>query len=275
MKAVKILFKGVIIFFFITLAIVIYITFVERHLLISNTTNISIENSKNIKIVQFTDTQLGEFYNLDQLKKAVLKINKQNADVVVFTGDLIDNASTYEDREKVADVLSMVKAKYAKIAIYGNHDYGGGAVRYYSKIMSDSGFKVLKNSSELLNINGVKVRFFGADDWLLGKQNETLTMSGINKNQINILLLHEPDLADKYSQYPIDLILSGHSHGGQVALPIFGAIKKNTLAKKYNKGLYTLDNERKTKLFVSSGLGNTKLPFRFFNVPEIRVFKFT
>ena len=97
-------------------------------------------------------------------------------------------------------------------------------------------------------------------------------MKNIKEEDINLLLIHEPDLAEEYANYPIDFIFSGHSHGGQVYIPFYGPIKKNLLSEKYNKGLYDLNNERGTRLYVSSGLGNTKVPFRFLNVPEILLF---
>lgn len=252
----------------------LYSIYVEPRLVISKSNNINInkENESQIKVVQFTDTQLGEFYSLDDLEKAVKKINEQNADIVVFTGDLIDNASKYDDLYNVSEVLSKVEAKYAKFAIYGNHDYGGGAVRHYKRIMNESGFKVLVNSSEKININGVNVNILGADDALMGSFDVEDTIKGIDKNDVNILLTHEPDLVDYFSGYPVDLVLSGHSHGGQVWIPFIGPIVKNELSKNYTKGLYQMENESNTSIFVSSGLGNTKLPFRMFNIPEIVVF---
>lgn len=255
-------------------AIGLYSIYVEPRLLISknNNINIDVKNESQIKIVQFTDTQLGEFYSIADLEKAIEKINEQNPDIVVFTGDLIDNAAKYDDLYNVSEVLSKVEAKYGKFAIYGNHDYGGGAVRHYEGIMNESGFKVLVNSSEKININGVNVNILGADDALMGNFDVEDTITGIDKNDINILLAHEPDLADYFVEYPVDLILSGHSHGGQVWIPFMGPIVKNELSKTYTKGLYQLKNEHNTNVFVSSGLGNTKLPFRMFNIPEIVVF---
>lgn len=149
---------------------------------------------------------------------------------------------------------------------------GGGAIRYYQNIMTKSGFTVLKNDSKTINFEGKNISIFGADDYLMGNPSVEETMKGINLNNINILLVHEPDVIDKYSKYPIDLALAGHSHGGQVYIPFYGAVIKNVLAKKYTKGFYQLDNEMKTKIYVNSGLGNTKLPFRFGNIPQVSLF---
>lgn len=260
----------------VTLAIGIYSTYIERNLLVVKEKNINLNKggskSENMKIIQITDTQLGEFYNLEDLEKVVKKINSLNPDIVVFTGDLIDNASKYKDLNKVSDVLAQIKCKVGKYAIYGNHDYGGGAVRYYSDIMNKAGFTVLKNDSVSIDFKGKKINIFGGDDALMGNHNAEKTMEKVNKDETNILLLHEPDLIDKYKNYPIDLALAGHSHGGQVYIPFYGPIKKNELAKKYSKGMYQINNSFKTSLYVSSGLGNTKVPFRLFNIPEIVIF---
>ena len=169
-----------------------------------------------------------------------------------------DNASTYNEIDNIAEVLKEIKCKTGKYAIYGNHDYGGGAVRYYEDIMNKGGFQVLKNEGTTIGFKDKHIKIFGADDGLMGKQNVNKTMSRINNKSINLLLLHEPDLAKKYSDYPVDLVLSGHSHGGQIYIPFYGPLKKNILSEKYTKGFYKLDNLRETKIYVNSGLGKDR-----------------
>ncbi|MBU3091207.1 metallophosphoesterase [Clostridium sp. CF011] len=252
----------------------VYTTYIERNLLIVKRHNVTINKNgdEKLKVVQITDIHLGEFYNLNKLEKVVQKINGLDADIVVFTGDLIDNASTYNEIDNIAEVLKQIKCKIGKYAIYGNHDYGGGAVRYYEEIMNKGGFKVLKNDGTSIVFKDKHIKIFGADDGLMGNHSVDKTMNGINNKSVNLLLLHEPDLVDKYSDYPVDLVLSGHSHGGQVYIPFYGPLKKNVLSEKYTKGLYKLDNPRGTKIYVNSGLGNTKVPFRLFNMPQISLF---
>lgn len=270
----KRIFKLISLLIILMIVLGVYITFVERNLLIVKKHNITINKGgeENLKIVQITDTQLGEYYSLEDLKRVVNRINKLNPDIVVFTGDLIDHAVAYEDLYNASDVLGKIQARIGKYAIYGNHDIGGGAIRYYEEIMNEAEFIVLENQKETIKVDEKYISIFGGDDALLGIHNSDETMKGIDEDDINILLIHEPDLIDEYSEYPIDLALSGHSHGGQVYIPFYGPIVKNALAEKYSKGLYKIDNYRQTNLYVSSGLGNTKLPFRFFNIPEIAVF---
>lgn len=255
-------------------ALGVYITYIERNLLVVKNHDIVLkEDGQNkLKVVQFTDTHLGEYYDLKDLERAVKKINEENADIVVFTGDLIDNAAKYEEITKISDVLSKVEANLGKYAVYGNHDYGGGAERYYEDIMKESGFQVLKNNSTTIQVHEKTINILGGDEGMLGWHHAELTTEGIEEEDLNLLLLHEPDLIDEYTNYPIDLALSGHSHGGQVSLPFYGPLVKNHLSEKYTKGLYTMNNSRETKLYVSSGLGNTKVPFRFGNVPVVESF---
>lgn len=267
--------KRIILFSIIFLVLIcVYSIYIEPKWIIVKNHKITLNEMKGqaIKVVQFSDTQLGEFFSIKQLEEVVDKINKTSPDLVIFTGDLIDNASNYGDIDKISGILSKIKATYGKYAIYGNHDYGGGGVRYYSSIMSESGFKLLKNSSTSIKIGSTNIKLFGMDDNLMSKYNLNSTLKGISSNDINLLLIHEPDIIDDFKEYPIDLAFAGHSHGGQVRLPFYGPLKNTVLAEKYTHGFYTLDNKRKTKLYVNTGLGNTRLPFRFGNIPEITVF---
>ncbi|MEG2917446.1 MAG: metallophosphoesterase [Clostridium sp.] len=260
--------------------LVIYTTFIERNLLIVKKHKVEVSRDKSnnenigreLKVVQFTDTHLGEYYTLEQLEKVVNKINKLEADIVVFTGDLMDNASTYNNISDISGILGKIECSTGKYAVYGNRDYGGGAVRYYEDIMKEAGFQVLENESISIELEGRNINILGGDDYLMGYHDSVETVKEINEDDVNLLLLHEPDLVDEYKDYPIDLALSGHSHGGQVYIPFYGALKKNVLSEKYNKGFYELNNERETKLYVNSGIGNTKVPFRLFNIPQISLF---
>lgn len=274
-KVIKMMISLILVMVLTAVALGIYATWIERKLLVVKNHEVILEENgqNNLKIVQFTDTQLGEFYSLKDLERAVDKINEENADIVVFTGDLIDNAAQYEEISNIAPVLSKIEANLGKYAVYGNHDIGGGAERYYEDIMNEAGFQVLRNYSTTLEVAGNTVKIMGGDEAMMGWHDARITTEGINEEDINILLLHEPDLIEDYANYPIDLALSGHSHGGQVSLPVIGPLVNNYLAEKYYKGWYTVNAEENIKLFVSSGLGNTKVPFRFGNIPVVESFE--
>ncbi|NFT82443.1 metallophosphoesterase, partial [Clostridium botulinum] len=243
-----------------------------KNIEINNSSNI--KNEDTIKIAQISDIHLGEYYTIDKLEKLVNKVNSQNADIIVFTGDLFDNVSKFEDTSKVAPILKKLNAKIGKYGIYGNHDYGGGAKNIYKNVMEDSGFKILVNDQANVKLDsGKTISILGLDDALLGNPDVEKTARNIKESNYNLLLLHEPDLSDKFVSYNIDLILAGHSHGGQVKIPFLGEIVTPPLAEKYKDGLYNLNTQRNTQLYVNSGIGNTKMPFRFMNVPEVSIFE--
>ncbi|NFI94808.1 metallophosphoesterase [Clostridium botulinum] len=277
-KILKRIFITIILIPAICFGIFAYSIYVEPNLL--SVKNIEINNSSNIKnedtikIAQISDIHLGEYYTIDKLEKLVNKVNSQNADIIVFTGDLFDNVSKFEDTSKVAHILKKLNAKIGKYAIYGNHDYGGGAKNIYKNVMEDSGFKILVNDQANVKLDsGKTISILGLDDALLGNPDVEKTARNIKESNYNLLLLHEPDLSDKFVSYNIDLILAGHSHGGQVKIPFLGEIVTPPLAEKYKDGLYNLNTQRNTQLYVNSGIGNTKMPFRFMNVPEVSIFE--
>ena len=253
-----------------------YSAYVEPHLLRVKQYEMKFEQvaGNPITVVQFSDTHVGDFFTTEDLKKVVDKINEQQADLVLFTGDLMDNAAEYDGSiDEIATILSKIKATNGKYAVFGNRDYGGGAERFYEDLMESAGFEVLVNSSRTLEVKGTTISLFGADDALIGYYNSNKTMQGISNDHLNLLLIHEPDLISDFLSYPIDLATAGHSHGGQVYIPFYGPLLTTALAEDYVRGLYDFGNNRKTLLYVNTGIGNTKVPFRLFNVPQISVFK--
>ena len=253
-----------------------YSAYVEPHLLRVKQYDMKFEQvaGNPITVVQFSDTHVGDFFTTEDLKKVVDKINEQQADLVLFTGDLMDNAAEYDGSiDEIATILSKIKATNGKYAVFGNRDYGGGAERFYEDLMESAGFEVLVNSSRTLEVKGTTISLFGADDALIGYYNSNKTMQGISNDHLNLLLIHEPDLISDFLSYPIDLATAGHSHGGQVYIPFYGPLLTTALAEDYVRGLYEFGNNRKTLLYVNTGIGNTKVPFRLFNVPQISVFK--
>lgn len=235
------------------------------------------EDTKPIKIVQFSDVHIKEDFTYENLDKAVSLINKQNPDIVVFTGDLYDNYARYNDDGNIIAKLQKIQAKYDKIAIWGNRDYGGGAVRQYENIMEQAGFTLLKNGNWYVTAdNGKKILFTGLDDSLLGNVNMP-DSTKIYESDYDILLSHEPDTVEDYLDYGYDLTLSGHSHGGQVKIPFLPIINKKaisatSLSTKYGGGMYFLDSNNNKKIYVNTGIGTTHISARFGVVPEISVF---
>ncbi len=136
--------------------------------------------------------------------------------------------------------------------------------------MRESGFELLLNNEKRIRLmDNSEISIFGLDDILLGKPKIEKTLEHARQNTYNIVLVHEPDIAPQVSRYPINLQLSGHSHGGQVQIPFLGAIITPSLAKDYIEGFYTIQD---LTLYVNRGLGRTRVPFRFMSKPEITLF---
>lgn len=223
------------------------------------------EAETTLKLIQISDIHLSEYITLADLEKIVNRVNELNPDIVVFTGDLIDRANTYSQIDDIAPILKQLKGQ--KYAIYGNHDIGGGAIRYYENIMLESDITLLRNQYDVLDFQGKSLTISGYDDVLLGNPDFTLETPIAD---YHIALLHEPDLATELDRKDIDLILSGHSHGGQIALPFYGAVIKPAYAKIFTAGFYDLDH---SLLYVNTGIGTTRIHARLFAEPMIAYFE--
>ena len=228
---------------------------------------------QGIKVVQFSDTHIKNSFSEKELLKVVDTINEQNADLVIFSGDLHDNYAMYNNDEMVINALSQIDAPH-KISIYGNRDYGGGAVRRFSNIMEESGFELFKNEHKEITFNDKQILISGLDDALLGDPFLTETQ---NNYDYKILLSHEPDVVDEYKDFNYNIMIAAHSHGGQVKLQLLPSVNKRALATtllsdKYSNGLYDLEDSKIDKIYVNSGIGTTRILMRFRVKPKIAVF---
>lgn len=227
---------------------------------------------QDFKIVQFSDTHLGFQYNLEKLQNLITTINSLKPDLLFFTGDLLDEPNHYDEIDETIAALKQLEAPFGKFAVYGNHDHGGYGSNIYKKIMEEAGFQLLQNESTKIALsNGEKIYLLGIDDAMLGTPNFEASKKNVQEEAYKILLSHAPDLADEAVKHHIELQLSGHSHGGQIKIPFFGALVKPPYGEKYFEGLYTIGKDHPLTLYVNRGLGTTRLPFRFLSKPEITV----
>ncbi|WP_373895869.1 metallophosphoesterase [Virgibacillus natechei] len=225
----------------------------------------------NFKIVQFSDTHIGFQYTLEQFSELVVEINALEPDLIVFTGDLVDEPHNYHWDNNLIELLNKLKAPHGKYWIYGNHDHGGYGTEIIQDVMDQADFKLLKNNHSIIEKDNERIVLAGVDDIMLGQPDLDTTLNQVNSDLFTILLAHEPDYADTVANFPVDIQLSGHSHGGQVRFPFIGHLYTPLYAQKYVAGKYTFDNEE-LALYVNRGIGTTRLPYRFLCRPEIHVF---
>ena len=218
-----------------------------------------IDEYHGLKIVHLSDIHYGSTILEKQLENIVNKVNELKPDIVVLTGDLIDERLEY-NQDEIINQLKKIEAKLGKYAISGNHDK---PIDDYNYIISESGFKSLDDTYELIYNNSNPEQF--------DKYISNLSADDI-KPIYSILLIHEPDFIDNLDLNNYDLVLSGHSHGGQVRLPLIGKIFTPYGSEKYYDEYYKINN---TDLYISSGLGTSKIKFRLFNKPSFNFYRIT
>jgi predicted MPP superfamily phosphohydrolase len=226
-------------------------------------------------IAHLSDIHYDQVFSAVPLRKAVNMVNDFHPDLVVITGDFVTIPvfSDYLHNEKrgadtaeaAAQALSQIRARRGVFAVLGNHDHDSDPDRVIAALAA-KGIQMLRNHSVPIEAAGARLWLSGVDDVLVGKPDLDLTLKGIPGDEPVVLLSHEPDFADRAAKYPIDLQLSGHSHGGQIRLPLVGALFLPDLARKYPWGLRTIG---RLTLYTNVGLGTVRIPARLNCPPEI------
>ncbi len=236
------------------------------------------------KIVQFSDFHAGSFDWYKQVEEGMQMINDLEPDVILFTGDLVNNRT--EEALRFQSLWKNLKAKHGKFAVLGNHDYGdympwksdaerAANLERMKKFYQDTGFKLLLNEHQLIEIESGKIALAGVENWgtgrfpQYGKIDEAL--SQVEETLFTVLLTHDPDhWKEQVRTYPkiVDLTLSGHTHGAQFGVPIPGGVW-SPASWRYDfwKGLYKHDDNR--HLYVNTGFGFLGYPGRINMAPEI------
>ncbi len=224
------------------------------------------------RIAQISDIHLDEFTEPFFLEHIVKKINALNPDLVLLTGDFITHGSlTFAAGghaiHRCAEILTTLTAPQ-RYAILGNHDVAFNA-QVVTRALTARGTPVLVNQYVPIERNGGRFWLAGVDD--PGTSHPDLDLAIPAKPDGPVLLMaHEPDFADDVTAHPrgslVDLMLAGHSHGGQIQLPFIGPLILPPLGKKYPEGLYQFN---RMQLYVNRGIGTVGLPFRLNCPPEI------
>lgn len=214
-----------------------------------------------LKIAHFSDIHYGRTTKENNLKKVINELNRLKPDIIIFTGDLFDTNKITEKEEKLMiECLSSLEAKLFKFAIIG--DYDQKYLNEYKKILDNSNFTVLDNTSKLVYYNSdIPLNFIGLTS--------TKELNKLyDNNYYNITLIHKPDEIKNLDN--TNLVFAGHSLGGQIRLPFIGGLKKIDGASTYLDSYYQVNNKQ---LYISNGIGTQDISFRFYNTPSITLYR--
>ena len=226
-----------------------------------------------LKVVHFSDLHYKKVITEKRVKELVKEINKIEADIVIFTGDLIDN--DYElsnsDVNFLIEELSSIKSKYGSYAVLGDNDYSN--IEVVNNIYIQSNFNLLNNSSSVIyNENNDRIYIGGMESYIKDKANINL-LDEYQDISYKIILVHEGDYIDDILEVIPDtnMILAGHSLNGSVNVPFIKNIILPNGSKKYNKPYYKVND---TDIYISNGIGVDRVNFRLFNTPSINFYRF-
>ncbi|MFY3791254.1 metallophosphoesterase [Ureibacillus sp. MALMAid1270] len=227
------------------------------------------ESFDGFRITQVSDLHDAVFG--DKQEKLIEKVRETNPDVIFITGDVIDS-----NRYNLEQSLDAVR-EFVKIAnvyyVIGNHEVASNKVDEIYDVMKQIGVTILPNVATTIERNGERIELIGVEDPLNGHDPQWMldvARNGSNGESLQILLAHRPEFFATYVANNLDMVFSGHAHGGQVRIPFVGGLVApgQGFWPTYTAGSYS---EKTTIMFVSRGLGNSTVPFRILNLPEIVV----
>ncbi len=232
--------------------------------------NLLPDSFHGLKIVHFSDLHYGTSINKKQLDRVIKKINQINPDIIFFTGDLVDKNIVITDtiKQEIITSLNQLNKDTYKYAIYGNEDDNT-----YKEIIESTNFTLLDNESTLLyykDITPIMITGFNSNT----KPDYTILTNNIDdvdtSSLYKVVLIHEPDTIDNFTDYNPNLVLSGHSLGGLINLPLIKSLFLPANGKKYYKDYYNIND---IDFYISNGLGTTGIKARLNNHPSINFYR--
>jgi predicted MPP superfamily phosphohydrolase len=229
-----------------------------------------------LTVAQMSDFHYHPHFTAGVIETAVKIVTRLNADLVVLTGDYITvpqfekgaarRAGALQGAEPIARLLAPLRARHGVFAVLGNHDQHADA-EFVTGHLRKRGIEVLRNQALPVERSGARIWLTGLDDLVEGGRPDLgRLLCQIPPGEPTVLLVHEPDFADEAAKYAIDLQLAGHSHGGQIRLPMLGAVYLPKMARKYPWGLRQIGA---LTLYTNRGIGTIGIPVRLNCAPEI------
>lgn len=214
------------------------------------------------RIVHLSDTHHSPFTDIEHIRRAVRAANELAPDAFVLTGDYVSHEKSYI--EPVATELGRLDSKFGTFACLGNHDHWTDAGLVTSSL-EEAGIRVLVNEGFRFEAFDQAFWLCGVDDYMVKQTDLPAALRGSFPDEMVMLLAHNPSIVRQAARYGVDVMFSGHTHGGQVKLKE----KRGSFAarrKKMSSGLHT---RRNTQIYITRGIGTVVLPVRYQCPPEI------
>jgi predicted MPP superfamily phosphohydrolase len=252
-------------------ALMTYPVFVERYLVQINRYIIPVPNLPKpfdgFTIVHLTDLHYGPLVPIEFVKHVIWRANNISKDLVICTGDYVHQRNSTSQIDKIWPVIDTLRAPCGVFSTLGNHDHWANTDR--STFWLEKTGQDLRHKAKYIEKSGQKLWFVGAGDLWEDHLNLDYLMESIPEADCRIVLAHNPDTADTDFSTRIDLMISGHTHGGQVNIPFYGTPILPVKNKDYSFGIKKA--KKRFTLFISKGIGWAIYPVRFNCFPEIAV----
>ena len=217
-----------------------------------------------LRVVHLSDLHYGPLVNPQHLERAVKAANDLRPDLIALTGDYISQDRMYA--APCAEVVGKLRARHGVYAVLGNHDHWTDA-RLIADLFRAEGIQVLINEGSRMDLRGESFWLAGVDDTMVGLEDLPLALAGAQHNEFKLLLAHNPTILRRAARVSVDLVLSGHTHGGQVTW----RSERSRSGRPRRRMLRGLGRRGNTQIYVTRGLGTVVLPIRYGCPPEISV----
>jgi uncharacterized protein len=226
------------------------------------------KNLDGLTIAFATDLHVGPHFSAADLEPSIRILEQVQADIVIFGGDYISESPRYLKDVQAPLTRMAATAKLGAWGMLGNHDLANIRARVM-EMLEPTGIRILTNESVEIETDRGSLWLVGIDDMLLGCADLKAAFAGVPADAPRIAMWHEPDYAERAEPFGPFLLLSGHTHGGQVRLPFIGPVATPKLGKRFISGRFRFGD---MTMYVSNGIGMYRPPVRFNCPPEIVVF---
>lgn len=219
------------------------------------------ENLDGLRIAHLSDIHHSPYTDIDHISAAIEKTNRLHPDIVMLTGDFVSHEPEYA--APMAEALAFLESEFGSYACLGNHDHWTDA-ELVTRELEMNGVRVLINEGERKTVRGASFWIAGVDDYMVGKTDVRAALEGSSDEEFKLLLAHNPVIVRQAARHEIDLVLSGHTHGGQVK--IRDDEKRILPKRRLTSGLH---RRYDTQIYITRGIGTVVLPVRYQCPPEI------